>query len=111
MIVDITEKNFEQEVLQSEVPVVLDFWAAWCGPCKMMHNVFDEVEKECSKTLKIGRVNIDVEVGFAQRFSIISILSFFFFKGGKQLNEKAEVGLTAVEKFIPMAEGYVGGLR
>lgn len=111
MIVDITEKNFEEEVLNSKIPVVLDFWTSWCGPCKMMHQVFDEVEQEVGERLKIGRINIDVEAGLAQRFNIISIPSFVFYKGGERMNETIEVGLMAIEKFLPMAESYVGNLR
>ena len=75
--------NFEQEVLQSELPVLVDFYADWCGPCKMMAPVIDELEKEYAGKIKVGKVDGDADEDLAGEYGVMSIPMFGIFKGGK----------------------------
>ena len=82
MATDVTEANWEQEVLQSEKPVLVDFWAEWCGPCHAVSPVLERIAEERSNELKLVKVNIDEEQGLAQRFGIASIPTMILFKDG-----------------------------
>ena len=79
----VTETTFEQEVLQSEKPVIVDFWAEWCGPCHAVAPVLDRIADERADELKLAKVNIDEEQGLAQRYGIVSIPTIVLFKGGE----------------------------
>ena len=83
----ITEENFEAEVLNSEIPVMLDFWAVWCGPCKVLSPIVTELALEYSGKLKVGRVNVDENNQLAGRYSVMSIPTLKFFKAGKVVGE------------------------
>ena len=83
MEIDINEGNFEDEVVKSELPVMVDFWATWCGPCKMLAPVVAEIAAEREGTLNVGKVNVDESPELAARFGIMSIPAVFLFKGGK----------------------------
>lgn len=86
-MLNITKSNFEKEVVSSEIPVVLDFWATWCGPCKMLSPVLDELAAAYSDRVRFCKVNVDDEPELAARFGIASIPTLIFFKNGEILKK------------------------
>ena len=80
--VAITKQNFETEVLQSEKPVLLDFWAPWCGPCRMVGPVIEELAEECDE-IKFAKLNVDDETELAEKYNIMSIPTLVLFKSGE----------------------------
>ena len=82
----ITKENFEQEVLKSDIPVLLDFWAVWCGPCKMIAPVIEEIADQRDGELKVGKVNVDEQPELAAAFRINSIPTVIVFKEGNITN-------------------------
>lgn len=89
-----TSENFEEEVMKSDVPVLIDFYADWCGPCKMMAPVVAELAEEYEGKAKVGKINVDNEQALAEKFGVMSIPSFVVIKKGKV----AEQGLGAMAK-------------
>ncbi len=85
--ITIDEANFETEVLKSDLPVLLDFWAPWCGPCKVVAPLVAEVAEQFSGKLKVGKVNVDENNQLAFRYQVMSIPSLKVFKGGQQVGE------------------------
>jgi len=83
MEVTITKENFEQEVLKSDRPVLVDFWATWCGPCMMLSPIVGEIAAERAVTLKVGKVNVDEAPELAAQFGIMSIPALLLFKKGE----------------------------
>ena len=81
-IMVITQNNFNTEVENSDKPVLIDFWASWCGPCMMMSPVVEQIEKEHPE-IKVGKVNVDEEMVLAQKFMVVSIPTLILFKNGK----------------------------
>ena len=81
-VVTITLENFESEVIKSDKPVLVDFWAPWCGPCRMLSPVVDEIAEENSN-IKVGKVNVDEQEELAMRFGIMSIPTLIVFKNGE----------------------------
>ena len=81
--ININEASFEKAVLQSPVPVLVDFWAAWCGPCKMIAPLLDEIAKESEGRFRIAKVNIDDDPALMQRFNVRAVPTLLFFNGGK----------------------------
>lgn len=87
----ITKENFEQQVLRSSKPVLLDFWAAWCGPCRMLSPVIDDLDKKYEGKAIVGKVNVDEEQELAMMLGVMSIPTVIFFKNGKEITRKVGV--------------------
>ncbi|MCI7085075.1 thioredoxin [bacterium] len=95
----ITNENFESEVLNSTKPVLLDFWASWCGPCRMVSPIVDEIAQEHPE-IKVGKVNVDEQPELAASFNVMSIPSLFVFKDGKVVNQA--VGARPKQEILDM---------
>ncbi len=95
-VLKITKENFEAEVLKSDVPVLLDFWATWCGPCKMIAPVLEEVAAEC-ENIKVGKIDVDTEGELAVKFGVMSIPTLVIIENGTEktrtigFHSKAEI--------------------
>ena len=96
----LTEDNFEAEVLKSDVPVLVDFWAPWCGPCRMLGPVVSEIAEESDGSYKVGKVNTDDEQELAIKYGIMSIPALFVFKNGEVV--KKSVGVTTKNDILAM---------
>jgi thioredoxin 1 len=81
--INLDESNFDREVTQSDKPVIVDFWAEWCGPCKMIAPLLDEVAREKAGTVKIGKVNVDENQSLSFKYNIRAIPALLFFKNGQ----------------------------
>lgn len=85
-VINLTLENFEAEVIRSNVPVLVDFWAAWCGPCRMLSPIVDEIAEERTD-IKVGKVNVDEQEELAMRFGIMSIPTLIVFKNGEAVRK------------------------
>ncbi len=97
--IKITKENFVNEVLNSDKPVLLDFWASWCGPCRMVSPIVDEIAQEHPE-IKVGKVNVDEESELASEFKVMSIPSLFVIKGGEIVN--SSVGAKTKKQILEM---------
>lgn len=82
-VLDLTKDNFDKEVLQSDKPVLVDFWAAWCGPCRMVAPIIEQVAEEFQGKVKVAKINVDEQSELAQQYRIMSIPTLIVFKDGK----------------------------
>ena len=87
LIVSLTQDNFETEALKSATPIFVDFWAEWCGPCKMIAPVLDELANEYTGKIKIGKVNVDEQQSLAAQYRVSSIPSFLMIKNGQVMEQ------------------------
>ena len=83
----ITKENFESEVLNSDIPVLVDFWATWCGPCRMLAPVIEEIAEEYAGKVKVGKIDVDQQGELAMQFRVASIPTLMVFKDGKVVNQ------------------------
>lgn len=102
-VLTITQNNFENEVLKSDKPVLLDFWASWCGPCRMLSPVVDEIAEE-NPQIKVGKINVDEEGDLAASFGVMSIPTLVVIKNGQVVNQS--VGVVPKQKILAMLQSY-----
>jgi len=100
-----TKDNFDEEVLQSDKPVLVDFWAAWCGPCRMVAPIVDQIANEFDGRVKVGKVNVDEENELAQKYRIMSIPTLMVFKDGKLVD--SVIGARSKEDLSKMLEAHI----
>ena len=104
--VSVTEKNFEEEVLKSSTPVLVDFWAEWCGPCKVISPIIDEIATELDGKLKVVKVNVDEAQELATKYSVMSIPTLIIFKQGEVVDQS--VGAASKDKLLRSGRAGVG---
>ncbi len=104
-MLDINTQNFESEVLQSELPVLVDFWAPWCGPCKALGPTVDKIAAEYDGKVKVGKCNIDQSPEIASRFSIMSIPTLLVFHKGEIAAQL--IGLVQKDKIVDKLRPYI----
>lgn len=95
----ITADNFDKEVLEESKPVLIDFWAAWCGPCRMISPIVDEIAKE-DDSIKVGKINVDEEGKLAEQFGIMTIPTLMVFKDGKAVG--TSIGVKSKKEILEM---------
>ena len=101
-VVHVTESNFEEEVVNSDVPVLVDFWAEWCGPCKMIAPILDEIAKEYGEKLKICKIDVDSNPEIAPKFGIRGIPTLIMFKDGNA--ESTKVGAVSKSQLVEFVD-------
>ena len=99
-VLTITKENFEAEVLKSDKPVLIDFWAEWCGPCKMLSPIVDQIAGEVAQKVKVGKVNVDEQPELASKFKVMSIPTLILIKDGKAVT--TSVGVKPKEEILAM---------
>ena len=100
--ITITAENFEAEVLKSDIPVLVDFWATWCGPCQMIGPVVSEIAEEYAGRIKVGKVNVDEQMALAMQYQVASIPTLILFKNGEVA--KRTMGAQPKENLIKLFE-------
>jgi len=103
----ITDQNFDQEVLKSEMPVLVDFWAPWCGPCRAVSPIIDELEKEYKEKIKVVKINVDENQTTPSKFGIMSIPTIMIFKNGNPV--KSMVGAQGKEALKTAIDEVLSG--
>ena len=105
-MIKLTKENFDGEVLKSDVPVLIDFWASWCGPCQMVAPIMEELSKEYEGRLKVGKVNVDEEAELASEYAIVSIPTILIMKNGKIVEKM--VGARSFDDFCDIIDSVIG---
>lgn len=98
-VAEVTDGSFEQEVLKSDVPVMVDLWAPWCGPCRRVGPVVEELAAENAGKVKVCKINVDENQSVAAKYGIASIPTILFFKDGEELTDKRIVGAVGKPSF------------
>ena len=103
-VVELTKDNFEEEVLAAKVPVLIDFWAEWCGPCKMQSPIVDEAAEELAGKAKVCKVNVDEQSSLAMRYQVRNIPTLLLFKDGQE--KERLVGVQSKEDLSSLLDSY-----
>lgn len=85
-MINLTNENFEKEVISSKKPILVDFWASWCGPCQMIAPIVEEISNELSERIEVGKINVDEQPEIAIKYDVMSIPTLILFKDGKVVN-------------------------
>lgn len=101
-VINLTSENFEKEVLKEEKPILIDFWASWCGPCKMMGPVVEQIAEDAKDVVKVCKLNIDEELNLATKYNVMSIPTFILFKDGKEVERM--IGAMPKEELMKIFE-------
>ncbi|MGE5474938.1 MAG: thioredoxin [Ignavibacteriales bacterium] len=104
-IIDITSENFDNEVMNSSQPVLVDFWAEWCGPCRMMGPVIEQIAEQYPEKVKVGKVNVDSQVNLASKFRVMSIPTIMIFNNGEVIQQV--VGARTKDEFVNMLDDVI----
>ena len=104
--IEVTDSTFEEEVIKSDIPVLVDFWAVWCGPCKMIHPIIDELADEYDGKLKVARLDVDKNNQTASQYRIMSIPSLLFFKNGEKVDQV--IGAVPKQQLAEKVDSLVG---
>lgn len=101
-VIEVNKSNFQKEVLESNIPVLIDFWAPWCGPCRMFSPIVDEVAAEQANNVKVVKVNIDEEPGLAEQYGVMSIPTLVYLKNG--VVQEKSVGVRPKAEVLQMIQ-------
>ena len=104
-MIEFTDLNFDQEAMKSDVPVIVDFWAPWCGPCKMLTPILEGLADDYDDSVKIGKLNVDDNPQIASKFSIVSIPTMLFIKDGSVMDQ--HVGLMSVAALKTKIDSFI----
>lgn len=107
LVIEVSDSTFEKDVLQADRPVLVDFWAPWCAPCRMLAPTVDAVAETYTATARVVKINVDDNPAISQRYGIKGIPTLILFKAGKE--EERVVGATSKEAISRMIDRYVGG--
>ena len=105
MALEVSVDNFEQEVINARIPVLVDFWAEWCGPCRMLGPTIEALSKEYEGKVKVCKLNVDTAQDIASKYGVMSIPTVILFSGGKIVNQT--VGAVPKEKLIEVISEYI----